>query len=458
MSRWKEFIWKRRVALQGETLHLVSQLQEQQWWERQQLDDFQEEKLSALLHHAYQHVPYYKRVLRDAKVIGENGRIDLESFSQIPLLERHQFTPSYDPLKSDDLDQRKWYENWSGGSTGEPIRLLQDEIYFYWNQALKILFDQWSGRQMVDRQILLWASERDLMVGHESWRTNLGRWLRNELWLNTRSMSREQIESYIAEINGFAPVQLFAYAESLYEIARYIEEHQLPIHSPKAIMTTASMLYQHMREQMERVFRCPVFNRYGSREIGAIACECEVHRGLHVSPLTHYVEILRPDGTHTSPGEQGELVITCLHNYAMPLIRYRIGDRAKWSSETCSCGRNWPLLEEITGRVNDLFLTPDGNLVDGRLFVILLGTIPMVKKFQVLQEETERLQISIIPTLSVASPRAYYREQVDLITSKCNQLMGEKCQIQLQFVEEIPTTPSGKYRFTISKVTPIKRD
>lgn len=453
MIRWKELAWKRRVALQGNTLRLVSQLQQQQWSSQEELGHLQEGKLCALLRHAYQHVPYYQHVLPDSGVIDHNGCIYLENFSQIPVLERQQFTPSYEPLKADDLNRRKWYENWSGGSTGEPIRLLQDEIYFYWNQALKILFDQWSGRHMVDRQILLWASERDLMIGHESWRTTLGRWLRNERWLNTRCMSKDQIESYIAEINRFAPVQLLAYAESLYEIARYIDEHHLPVHAPKSIMTTASMLYPHMRELLERVFRCPVFNRYGSREIGAIACECEDHHGLHVSPLTHYVEILRPDGSTASPGEQGELVITCLHNYAMPLIRYRIGDRAKWSTNPCSCGRNWPLLEEITGRVNDMFLTPNGELVDGRLFVILLGSNPMVKKFQVLQEETERLQISIIPTQSTASPEEFYREQIDLITTKCGELMGKTCQIQLRFVEEIPTTPSGKYRYTISKVT-----
>lgn len=453
MQTWKEIAWRRRIDWQGKTLKYVKKLEEQQAWDQERLSQYQRQKLSALLRHAYQHSPYYERELIKAKVIDHTGCVFLEHFSRIPILERRHFAVHFDYLKADDLCRRKWYENWSGGSTGEPIRLLQDHPYFLWNQALKILFDQWSGRKLVDRQIILWASERDLMVGHETWRTYMGRWLRNERWLNTHSMSQERIIEYVEQINRFAPVQLFAYAESLYEIARFIEERQLAVHRPTAIMTTASMLYPHMRETLERVFRAPVYNRYGSREIGAIACECEAHHGLHISPLTHYVEILRPDGTAAAPGERGELVITCLYNYAMPLIRYRIGDTAQWATGPCSCGRHWPLLEEITGRVNDLFVNTRGELVDGRLFVILLGNQPIVHKFQVLQEVPERLQIAIIPKKGCDLTAFSVQEQLTQIIAKCQQLMGEACQIQIQFVENIQPTSSGKYRFTISKVS-----
>jgi len=457
MLNLKAYAWKKRIALQGDTLHYMQELTQKQWLNQHELRQLQAEKLIKLLQHAHDHVPYYRKTLQQSGIVGLGGKVSLERFEHIPFLEREHFQPYFDELKSDDLPQRKWYENWSGGSTGQPIRLLQDQVYFNWNQALKMMFDQWSGRDLVERQIMLWASERDLMVGHETWRTCMGRWMRNERWLNTRNMSAARMEAYIAEINRFQPVQLLAFVESLYELARFAEERRLLVHSPTSIMTTASMLYPHMRDTIERVFQSPVFNRYGSRETGAIACECEVHRGLHVSMLTHYVEVIRADGLPAHPGERGDLVITCLHNYAMPLIRYRIGDIAKWAEQPCSCGRWLPLLGEITGRRNDMFVKTNGELVDGRLFVILLGTQPFIKKFQVVQEESDRLSIAIVLHQEVPDPQSKYWEHLDLIRTKCHYLMGDDCQIAITFVNEIPATASGKYRYTISKVKQDER-
>ncbi|MGG1663554.1 phenylacetate--CoA ligase family protein [Brevibacillus sp. NRS-1366] len=452
MINLKEIAWKRRISLQGPILEHVRTLQRRQWLPYDQLLNLQQKKLARLLRHAYEHVPYFRSRLEEAGVVSPEGSVFLDKFTKLPLMERGTFYPFYETLKSDDLGRRKWYENWSGGSTGEPIRLIQDNAYFQWNQAVKIMYDQWSSRELVDKQIVLWASERDLMVGKETWKTYMGRWMRNEQWLNTRKMSESCLQNYVERINRFRPVQILAYVESLYELARYAEDRGLAVHSPRSIMTTASMLYPHMRGKIEQVFQAPVFNRYGSREIGAIACECEQHTGLHVSMFTHYVEIVAPDGRPVSPGETGELVITSLHNYAMPIIRYRIGDTASWAVESCSCGRSLPMLKEITGRVNDCFVKPNGELVDGRMFVILLGTQSFVKKFQVMQNEVGQLDISIIPIQEMHDPHYFYQDGIEKIVAKCRDLMGEEVHIQLHFVQDIPTTASGKFRFTISNV------
>lgn len=453
MMKLKEMAWKKRISFQGKTLSYVNLLERWQWLDEKLITSMQQSKLVLLLRHAYQHVPYYQKLLSEAGVIDSDGNILLQHFEKIPILERGFFQSNFNQLQSDDLSERKYYENWSGGSTGEPIRLIQDKDYFDWNQAIKILFDQWSGRGLVDKQIILWASERDLMVGKESWKTYMGRWMRNERWWNTHRMSEKCLQAYADELNQFRPVQILAYVESLYELARFSEERQLSIYSPTAIMTTASMLYPHMRQTIERVFQAPIFNRYGSREIGAIACECDNHKGLHISAFTHYVEILRPDGTPARSGEQGELVITCLTNYAMPIIRYRIGDTAQWEEQHCTCGRALPMLKEITGRVTDLFIKKNGELVDGRLFVFLLGKVSFVKKFQIVQEEMDDIYIYIVPHEKRTVSQVAYQEELQETSNKIRILMGESCQIRIQFVDEIPSTASGKYRYTISKIT-----
>ncbi|MFS0555436.1 phenylacetate--CoA ligase family protein [Brevibacillus sp. 179-C9.3 HS] len=452
MINFKEIAWKKQFSLNGNTLYYLDRLQQWQWLSSDKILQLQQEKLRGLLLHAFKHVPYYRSILREVDVVSANGTVQLNNFSQIPLLGREALQTNYEALKSDDIAIRNWYENWSGGSTGEPVRLLQERNYFDWNQAVKILFYQWCGRELVDKQVVLWASERDLMVGRETWKTRMGRWIRNERWFNTRLMSEKSMRTYLEELQQFRPSQILGYVESIYELARFAQRSSLPVYSPKSIMTTASVLHPHMRQTIEEVFQSPVFNRYGSREIGAIASECDHHGGLHVSALTHYVEIISPTGLPVQPGERGELVITTLNNYAMPMIRYRIGDMAQWSDRMCTCGRTWPLLKEISGRVNDSFVKQNGDLVDGRLFVILLATNPFVKKYQVVQNEVDQIHISIIPHQPGMNPHATYQEQVTTIIDKTKFLMGDSVDVHIHFVEEIPTTASGKFRFTICNV------
>lgn len=225
-------------------------------------------------------------------------------------------------------------------------------------------------------------------------------------------------------------------------------------------MTSAGTLYPYMREVIERVFKASVFNRYGSREVGGIACECELHKGLHVSPLTHYVEIIRADGTPAAPGEVGEVVVTSLVNYTMPFIRYRIGDMAVWAEERCSCGRGWPLLKEVAGRVTDVFTRRDGTKIVPEYFIHLIGVVlkfSWLRKFQVIQEDYDHIRLIIVPSVSFQEANEHInREKADLET-KVRLVMGDECRLEIELVEDIPPSPSGKYRYTISKVNHDER-
>jgi phenylacetate-CoA ligase len=453
MTSLKRFLWKVRLSLMGNIIRTFDEYKRLQWLKREEMNALQQDRLKNLLIHAYQHVPYCHEVLLKAGVIQNDQSVNLQNFSRIPLLDKSIIRANNEKLKSADLSARKWYENTSGGSTGEPVRLIQDRDYHQLRTSLVILQDSWSGYSMCEKRIVLWGSERDLFVGKAKFRTRIGRWLKNEIWLNAFRITPGQMQSYVKCINDFKPAQILAYAESVYELSRFIEREKLRVFSPSSIMTAAGVLHAHMRETIERVFKAPVFNRYGSREVGPVSCECDHHQGMHVCPITHYVEIVKSDGSPCDPGELGEVVITLLTNYAMPLIRYRIGDMAAWSENPCTCGRAWPLLKYVTGRVSDIFITKKGTQIHGEYFTHLFYFQDWLDKFQVIQEDLDLIHVLIVPHQKTIKPEKEFREEIGVITKKMRLVMGQDCGVTFEFVDDIDPTASGKYRYTISKLS-----
>lgn len=448
----KSPVWKAILSQRGAILRTVNEVSRWQWLEGEKMAALQQERLARLLGHAYHHVPYYHGVFLASGVIHNDRTVNLKNLSRIPLLDKALIRNRYEELKSDDLSKRKWCENTSGGSTGEPVRFIQDNGYHDSCLAIKILDDLWSGYSSGERKIILWGSERDLFVGKETLKKRAGRWLRNELWLNAFRITPEHMHEYVGCINDYKPVQILAYTESIYELSRFIEREGLSVYSPKSIMASAGVLQPHMRETIERVFRAPVFNRYGSREVGDIACECDHHQGLHISPFTHHVEILGQDGSPAGPGELGEIVVTLLTNYAMPLIRYRIGDMGVWSGNACTCGRQWPLLRQVTGRISDTFTTKTGTRIHGEYFTHLFYFQDWVNKFQIIQEERDFIRVLVVPHKEVKPSPELHAREIRKITDGIHLVMGQDCRVHFKFVDDIDPTASGKYRYTVSKV------
>lgn len=412
--------------------------------------NIQQQSLHRLLQHAYRNVPYYRGEMQAGGLVDQDGQIALGRFKELPLLDKNTIRQQEWKMCSDTLSEQDWYFNTSGGSTGEPIQIVQDSEYRLWSVAMQRLYARWSGYSGGEPRVLLWGSERDLFVGRENIKLHLLRWLSNELWLNSFRVTPQSMRSFVRKINAFKPVQILAYAESAYELAKFIEREGLKVHSPRSIMTSAGTLYSQMRAKIEQVFQAPVFNRYGSREVGDIASECAQHRGLHICPLTHYVEILKQDGTEAQPGEIGEVVVTLLTNYSMPFIRYRIGDMAAWAGDDCPCGCAWPMLKEVSGRISDTFLTRDGSQIHGEYFTHLFYFRHWVEKFQVIQEDYDHVNILLVALNKNGAEREYATDLKE-ISDKIRLVLGENCQVEYTFVDHIPPSASGKYRYTISK-------
>ena len=409
---------------------------------------FQEKHGQKLLSHAYYNVPYYHSIFDEIGIIN-NGEADLSKFVEIPILTKEIIRQHREELVSKDYTSRKWYYNSSGGSTGEPIRFIQDDVYGKWGNAA---FSYWY-KDILDidepsvKKVILWTSERDLFQGSIGWKAKIINWLTNTVFLNCFRITKQDMERYVNIINSYKPELIRGFASSLYELCQYAESKNVKIHTPRFVVSSAAMLSDEMREKIEKVFGTKVCNFYGSREANNLAGECR--EGLmHVLAFHNCIEVLNSLNHPVKEGEEGKVIVTNLHNYSMPFIRYDIGDMAVLGPSRCKCGNPLPTLKKISGRVSDHFIKEDQTIIHGEYFTHLFYLKDWIKAFQVIQEDYQRVRILVV----LRDEGRVNESEKNEIDDKIKLVMGQDCQVLWDFVDEIPKTPQGKYLYTKSLV------
>lgn len=398
------------------------------------------ELLSQTLTHAVTTVPHYRGVVSPREIEAD----PFAALSRFPLLRRDVLRAEWPQLLCEHGDRDSWIENTSGGSTGEPVKLLQDPDHLAWTVAAREVYSTWAGGGLGEPELYIWGSEKDL-EGNASLRNGVGNRLLRRTLLNAFLLTDETIEEILEQLREGPPNLVIAYAQAGYEVARYAARKGIEVPPQRGMIATAGTLYDFMRDQLEETFGCRVLNRYGSRETGDMAGECEHRTGLHVLPWNCHVEVLGDDGAPVGPGEEGEIAVTGYTNRAMPLIRYLIGDRARLPEREvqCPCGRQTQMLAEVTGRSVDTFLGPDGQMVDGEYFTHLMYFRPWLRQFQVLQRSPSEVVYRVACETEMPTTD---REE---IVAKTRSVLGEGCAVEFERVETIAPSASGKLRYTI---------
>jgi len=409
-------------------------------------------KLNNILTHAYNHVPYYHKLFKELNIIN-NGRVlfsSTDELSQIPILTKDIIRSEKENMYSDDISQREIYKNSSGGSTGEPLNFMQDAQYAMSNKLSTQLAFSWQGCEPYDDKIVIWGAERDTFDGKKPFKNSLKDFYQNTLVLNSFKMSEKDMLKYIKILNRNQPKLIKAYTQSIFEIAKFIKKNNIYIKKQNSIHLAAGTVYPFMRELIEEVFGCKAYNYYGSREVGSIASECSEQNGLHIMMEHTFVEIVDKNDNPCKDGEQGEIVVTTLNNYTMPLIRYKIGDIGIFQEyKSCSCGCSYPKLEKVVGRTTDVFKTALGSIVVPEYFIHLIGVVHNrgnIKLFQVIQEALNKIIIKIVKDGEIKD------KDLLAIENKIKIVMGQECEVIFEYVDDIPKTPTGKYRYTISNI------
>ncbi|MFX0138426.1 MAG: phenylacetate--CoA ligase family protein [Candidatus Hodarchaeota archaeon] len=404
-------------------------------------------RLFNLLNFSINNIPYYRKIARERNIKISKNTI-FEDIKKFPILTKDKIRKNWKFLHV-NLRKIKFKIATSGGTTGEPIKIIQDSDFFAKTLAMHLVSDEMANYFIGEKIIMLWGDEKEIIKNTRGVLSSLiTKYARNIYFQNAFKMSDDIMLKYINEINQIKPKTIISYIQSIYELAKFIERKKLKIFPLNSIITTAGVLTNEVKIFLENIFGCKIFNRYGSRELFNLAMSCEVSQKLHINMYHQYIEILDDNENIVKEHEEGNIIITNLVNYGMPIIRYKIGDRGSLDFSQCPCGRGLIRLDNVFGRVVDVFKNEKGDLIDGEYFTHLFYFRNNIKKFQVIQEKINEININIV----TLNGNQLIKSVEDDILEKIKIVMGNNCKINFNYVLSIDPSSSGKFRYTISKV------
>jgi len=399
------------------------------------------------VHHAYEHTPYYRRLFQELglqpSAIQEAGDL-----TKIPLLTKDIAREQRENLLAQPLPRAYGRTRISptGGSSGDPFNFVQDDRSWAVSIASIERGYAMAGWVPGDPVAIVWGRHVDL-IEHRSGRQRLVDAGINQLFLDSYGVTQEELAEYAEQIRAFRPRLLVGFSASLVALAHVIRDRHIEGIRPGAIVTTAETLFPAQRRLLETTFECRVFDRYGAAEAAALAHECAAHAGLHIFSDLHVVEVLTDEGL-ASAERPGHMVVTTLDNYAMPLLRYAIGDTATLSSGGCRCGLPFPLLASLDGRVTDIITSPSGRILHGLLLSDLLLSVPGIRRYQIIQETMEDLSIKLVVMGDVDAPALESK-----IRTMIHAHADPAFRVKVHLVDAIDHSASGKYQSIISNVS-----
>ncbi len=416
-----------------------------QWWSQEELTIYQTEALSRLLDHAYENVPYYHRIFDDRGIVPGDIQTP-DDLHLLPFLTKEIVQTNLPDLKARNYPESAFEYVRTSGSTGTPMG-------FYYEKGVSrarewaFMKTQWDrvGYRFGDRCVVLRGHVVDAAPDDTYWRRALfGRWL----IMSSHKMTEETLPTYIREIQRFKPRFIHAYPSTAVILAGYMREHRIePFPTVRAVLCGSENLYPWQRDLLTEAFGCRVFSWYGNSEQTALAGECEESTHYHIFPEYGVVELIGRDGLPVEgPGVLGEVVATSLTNYVCPLIRYRTRDVAVAAAERCSCGRQYPLLEKVEGRLQEFIVTRGGHLISVTPINYESGAFENIRQFQMHQETMGEL------TIKVVRKPAYTEDDTRQLIQELRWQLGDGVDVQVCFVDEIPRTESGKFRYLIQKL------
>jgi phenylacetate-CoA ligase len=432
---------------------LLDQLDASQWWSPEELRRRQFGQLTDVIRHAREQAPFYKERfetngLKDA-ALDEDALAEM--WGRIPLLTRRDIQTAGSSLHAALVPPSHGAVGTinTSGSTAQPVAIRKTTLESLFWSAFTIRDHLWHARDFKQSMAAIrFAPPTEALPPDGKRARDWGRATRLFVrtgpgyLLNVRATIAEQAD-WLARIR---PGYILGYPSAMRALAEYLSARSYQLPKLREIRTFGEIVESECRAACREAFGVSVCDGYSSQEVGYIALQCPRHEHYHVQSEGVFVEVLRADNQPCGIGEVGRVVVTNLHNYAMPLIRYDIGDYAE-VGPPCDCGRGLPLLTRILGRQRNILILPNGQQ---RWPALGQGTdpqsLPPFFQFQVVQRTLQRIEVRVV------RPVPFTVEESTRVCKYIQQTLGHPFEVTIEYVDSIDRSPSGKFEDFVSNI------
>lgn len=412
---------------------LLDELERSQWLSYEELIDIQNQKLRKTIRLAYRTVPYYEQLF-DRLNLSSEAIDTIEDLQLLPILNRSQLQAQVKQFVSKGFGLKT--RSHTSGTTGSPITLCRD-LYSINLEHASIWRQRRWGKVDLGEPI---ASLRgDAVVPPDADRPPFWKYVpaENRWLMSSFHLSDRFIPYYLEHLRNCDISAIEGYPSTIYRLACYMRDYQQEPIPVKAVFTSSEVLPNYRRQLIEQYFG-KIFDHYGQSERVAHIAMCE-HGNYHYVMDYSIIEFVP-----TEYSDLFKIVGTTLHNAAMPLIRYDTNDTVRISHRSCPCGRAFPVIDSIDGRLEDYIATDSGKYIGG--ITIVFDGIPNIIEAQVIQEKIDLIRILIVPT------EKFSDKNQNLLLQNLRERLGYDIEIIFQKVESIPRTKSGKFNSVVSKL------
>ncbi|MGK0448984.1 MAG: phenylacetate-CoA ligase [Polaribacter sp.] len=417
-------------------------LQKSQYWSKTEQDAYQNDRLQHLIWHVYKNVPYYKDLFKSLNLTPKDFKTK-DDLQKLPVIRRSDLQQNYENLKASN---HKYYNSKfmsSGGTTtGEPVRYLSDINTWSLHWALKYRSWETGSYKIGDKLGIMGGAS--VIPKRKTLKRIIWNKLNNYHMMPSSHMTEEILNNFVSIIKDNNIKHLRGYPSSIAYFSKYCTKNNIELEI-KSVITTAEVLQPVYKEEIKQAFNSIIIDSYGCADGDGNAntgpCDC----GFHVSFQSAIWEVCTPKGVPVKKNEPGEVTLTSLTNYAMPLLRYQPGDVIEntFNYNKCSCGSSLPRIKSILGRTADILRFQNGRSLGGPAFTLIFSRFSLVK-WQMVQNNMDSVDVNIIPAKDFNSVQE--QEMSKLMHYHC----GEGVSIRINKVDEIKLPQSGKQRIIIN--------
>jgi phenylacetate-CoA ligase len=408
-----------------------------------ELEAFQLRRLRAVVRHAWDHVPFYRRRFEAARFAPDQLE-SLADLERIPVVDKEDLREAGAGALADNVDRGKLIGRFTSGTSGIPFEVLRTrgEVKLLTAIALRRL--HLHGIRVRDHRVVVKSPEPGMSGGPEP------NPIHARLGFNPRvgvdaTQSRDRI---VARLRELRPDVISGWAQTLADTASTLTDEDRELIRPRLICPGGETLSVRARALIADGFRAPILDRYGADEIMQMADECRAGGTWHLIESTGLFEVIADaSGRRARPGESGEMVVTGFFSWSMPFIRYRIGDRVTAGDRSCPCGADVPTLLRLEGRTMDLFDLPDGRRVHPSVLDLpFLAEVPWLLKYQFVQRSLDRVALRLVPLPGSAPPSDAASSIERRLAAGHSLPLTVRCEI----VPDLEHRAGGKFRAYVS--------